>query len=467
MNIRSLRIIIILCLTNLAIFSCKKDEIILPIVEEEEEELPLAKDFSNEVAKSWMDFFLEIERFTPGYRPPVSARASAYIGLTGYEALVGGMPEFNSFSGYYPALNVPTIAPEREYHWPTVLNNAYATAFARFFPNAPSAQQQKQFELEKYYNDRFATEVPLDVYNRSIEYGETVAKAVFDWSKTDTKGHEGYLRNNDPNYNAPSGEGLWQPTYPDFAPALLPRWGEVRTFAAGEDDVIPPPIPFSYKDDSELYIQATEVMIKVNKIKDGNPDYPDDEWIADFWSDDCPTKTFTPSARWIAIASQAIGIKKLNLDEAVYLYAKIGMALSDAGVRAWHEKYRYNVMRPIDYIANIMGEQQWNTIMCPSSGNYFTPPFPAYPSGHATFGAVASEVLTEMFGSSFPVLDRSHEGRSEFISKPRAFNNFYEMAEENAYSRLPIGVHFRMDAETGLDLGYRIGRKINNLPWKK
>jgi len=63
--------------------------------------------------------------------------------------------------------------------------------------------------------------------------------------------------------------------------------------------------------------------------------------------------------------------------------------------------------------------------------------------------------------------DRCHEGRPEFIGTPRAFNSFYEMAEENAESRIPLGVHYRMDCEQGVNLGYRCGRRVNQLPWKK
>ena len=36
------------------------------------------------------------------------------------------------------------------------------------------------------------------------------------------------------------------------------------------------------------------------------------------------------------------------------------------------------------------------------------------------------------------------------------------MAYENAESRIPLGVHFRMDAKESLKLGYRIGRKVIN-----
>ena len=113
-----------------------------------------------------------------------------------------------------------------------------------------------------------------------------------------------------------------------------------------------------------------------------------------------------------------------------------------------------------------MGQSDWNTLMCPADGNFYTPNFPAYPSGHATFSAASAEILTDLFGFDHPMTDRCHEGRVEFLSTPRSFGSFYEMAEENAYSRIPLGVHFRMDAEAGLDLGYRIGKKVNRLPWK-
>ena len=35
------------------------------------------------------------------------------------------------------------------------------------------------------------------------------------------------------------------------------------------------------------------------------------------------------------------------------------------------------------------------------------------------------------------------------------------MAEENAYSRIPLGVHIEMDCTEGLRLGYEIADGIN------
>jgi membrane-associated phospholipid phosphatase len=204
----------------------------------------------------------------------------------------------------------------------------------------------------------------------------------------------------------------------------------------------------------------------VLQIKQGGLE--EDKWIADFWSDDCPILTFTPAARWVAIANQVIEREKPNLSKAVETYARLGMALNDAGVRCWGEKYRFNTERPIDYIRRVQGDPHWNTVMCPDgSGNFYTPNFPAYPSGHATFGAVSAEVLSDLYGSNYSMTDRCHEGRTEFKGTPRNFNSFREMAEENAYSRVPLGVHFWMDSDAGLQLGYGIGQKVNALPWRK
>lgn len=162
-------------------------------------------------------------------------------------------------------------------------------------------------------------------------------------------------------------------------------------------------------------------------------------------------------------------MKRINISSlavALETYAKVGFALADAGVRSWAEKYRYNYLRLIDYIRQVMGGTNWNTVMCPDgSGQFFTSNFPAYPSGHATFGAAAAIVLSNMYGDDYAMTDRCHEGRTEFNGTPREFGSFLEMAEENAFSRIPLGVHFRMDSDVGLDLGYEVGEKVLALPW--
>ncbi|MBK7438267.1 MAG: hypothetical protein IPI77_16035 [Saprospiraceae bacterium] len=90
------------------------------------------KSYDADVSLQWYKLFLEIDRFSPGYRPPAAARLLGYVGLAGYEAVVPGMPDYNSLSKLYPDLLVPSIEVGKEYHWPTVLNSVYYHLFKNF-----------------------------------------------------------------------------------------------------------------------------------------------------------------------------------------------------------------------------------------------------------------------------------------------------------------------------------------------
>ena len=442
----------------IAVTGCQKDEIQI-------DKTP-ASSFDYKTPLIWNQMYLKIERYTPGYIPPVSARNYAMIQLAAYESIVhGSAGKYKSFSGYYPGLEIDLPEQGEEYNWEACLNAAYEKAFELYYPLAPSEQQFEMLNMRTGMRSEMQSKMESSVYQRSVEYGHRVAQAVYDWSAEDTWAHEAYLHNTDPTYVPPSGQGKWQPTYPDYAPALLPNWGNVSTFAATENDVVPAPPIFSLDPNSQLYKEAVEVQETVNDIRAGQKE--EDYWIAEFWSDDCPILTFTPAGRWVSITNQVIAIERPDMLESVVTYAKIGMALSDSGVKCWQEKYKYNLLRPIDYIRNHLGDPNWNTLMCPDgSGNYYTPPFPAYPSGHATFGAAAAMVLADIYGSNYRLTDRSHEGRTEFKSRPRTFQSFTEMAMENAHSRIPLGVHFEVDALAGVQLGFAIGTKVNHLPWR-
>ncbi len=444
---------------SLIVTSCNPDEPISSI------DNSSAASFDSEVPLAWNALYLDIERFTPGYRPPVSARTSGYIGLAAYECVQPGMPGgYNSLRGYFPGLSIPGPEPGEAYHWALALTATYERMFELMMPDAPAEHLFQIYSLRTDLFLKYQQEVSPATYSRSIAYGTAVAEAVFEWSATDAAGHEAFRRNADPDYVPPAGPGLWQPTFPDFLPGLLPYWENVRTFAADGSEVCPDPLPYSEDPGSAIYQQALEVLQQC-AIAKADPQ-SEQRWIGDFWSDDCPILTFTPSGRWVAITNQVIEGQNPALPLALEAYAKVGFALADSGVRCWAEKYRFNYQRPIDYIRQVMGDSDWNTVMCPDgSGLFFTPNFPAYPSGHATFGAAAAVVLADMFGEDYAMTDRCHEGRTEFNGSPRSFENFFEMAEENGVSRIPLGVHFRMDSDAGLELGYEIGAKVLDLPW--
>ncbi len=423
--------------------------------------------YTADVPVEWYRLFEEIDRYAPGYRPPIAARALGYIGLAGYEAAVPGMPTYQSLYTHLSGYRLPTPDVGAEYHWPTCVNAAYASMFRHFYPHLETSRLAKITSLEGSFENAFRGEIEDDVFSRSKIFGEQIADAIYGWSISDAAGHNAYLNPKPASYTPPFGPGKWSPTKPDFSPALTPYWGQVRTFALkGPELVSRPPLAWSTEPNSALYNQANEIQIWVDNINAGKDD--ESQWIAEFWSDDFGSVTFTPPGRWIAIANQVVDAETPSLETAVVLYAKMGMALCDIGVAVWGSKYIYNYERPVHFI-NREFNTEWSTILNnPANGlRGVTPEFPAYPSGHSGFGGAGARILTDVFGFDYAFTDNCHKDRTEFRGAPRSYNTFIEMAEENAYSRLPLGVHFRMDCDEGLRLGYLAGQRVLQRPWRK
>jgi membrane-associated phospholipid phosphatase len=337
--------------------------------------------------------------------------------------------------------------------------------------------QQKYHQLHAQY----ANETSPEILERSEQWGRDVASAIYEWEQTDTKGHNAFLNAQPQDYVPPVGAGLWY----DFRGqrGMFPYWGQVRTFAINETDkVARKPIPYSEDPNSLFYAQAEEVYKTVKFINE-HPTDPlayEQKWLAEFWSDDILNLTFSPPPRLVAIADQIAVAENINLADAAEMYAKLGMALHDNGVAIWHSKYLYNVERPDTYIRRVLPSEyadasEWVSILNnPYSFVYgMSPAFPAYPSGHSGFGGAGAKILSSLFEytdkhpGTYTMTDRCHLDRVEFIGIPRTFRSLSDIGKEDAYSRVPLGVHYRMDCDEGLRLGELAAQRVLELPWKK
>jgi hypothetical protein len=447
---------------------------------------PTAHDFDNTVIVRWNELFMRIDRYAAGYRPGPAPRALAYLGLSAYESCVSGLPDNRSVAHLFGA-SVPK-AEEAEYYWPAAVNESYAYLMTRFFFSMENDHPDLFQEIEQLrlqLHNEFAQQTEAEVLNRSETFGRAVAQAVYDFEKTDAVGHNAFLEPVPQNYTPPQGPGLWQPTHPDYGRAMYPYWGQVRLFALRDDEKIArQPIPYSELPSSLFYSQAMEVFNTVNLIK--NPAAGQEalayeqQWIAEFWSDDLLEWTFSPPTRLVAVADQIAVSEHLDLGRAVELYAKLGIAMSDAGVAVWHSKFHYNVERPVSYIRRIVAQQHpeaagWSTILRNpfTNLNGWTPAFPAYPSGHSGFSGAGGKILSSFFEyndehpGTYTFTDLCHQLRTDFLGAPRTFHSFKDLADEDAYSRIPLGVHYRMDCSEGLRLGELAAQRVLELPWKK
>jgi hypothetical protein len=151
-----------------------------------------------------------------------------------------------------------------------------------------------------------------------------------------------------------------------------------------------------------------------------------------FWAYDGVNLIGTPPRLYNQIIRQVAYDRKLgdlNSDENnaqfLRLLALANTAMADAGIFCWREKYKYELWRPLsgvraDPTGPVPGgcaRPTWQVLGAPSTNSNetgFKPPFPAYPSGHATFGAAAFQMVRLFY---------HQRGDKVFISSPQSIKN--------------------------------------------
>jgi PAP2 superfamily len=401
------------------------------------------------VLATWYKLILNLVRHTATYSPPVASRNFAYLAVTAYEATASGDDHLISLQGQLRDLKtLPQREKGKAYDEALVLNAALDAATHNFFSNTgPTGQRVLALTSQKMNSD-VSAKVANEVKKRSVAYGQKLAAAVFDWSKTDGGAvveNMGFPMAYDLN-KAP---GHWVPTSQLRLQQLplLPNWGKNRTFAmpAGTTCNLPAPPVFSEDKTSEFFKQAKEVYDTKNSLT------PDQKLIARFWSDD-PMLSSTPPGHWIGIATEIIDRDKLSVAKSVDVMARLSFAVADGFIGCWNTKMQYDLLRPLTYIKKNI-DPKWETLL-------ITPPFPEYPSGHSTQSGAAAAVLTQFFGEKFGFDDATHQHDG---FKPRHFISFWQAANEAGISRLYGGIHFRAAVDRGLEQGKCIGAYANQL----
>lgn len=202
--------------------------------------------------------------------------------------------------------------------------------------------------------------------------------------------------------------------------------------------------------------------------------------IGIFWAYDgtiglgVPPRIYNQAVRTIA------ALHDNTVVENARLFALVNLAMADAGIACWESKYFYNLWRPVVGIrtAGTDGNDEthedaaWMPLGAPASnrsGTDFTPPFPSYPSGHATFGGSTFRMLERFYGSdemTFQLASDEMNGTStDWAGNPRHvvvrdFDRFSAAALENAQSRIYLGIHWQFDATAGVDQGAAIADHV-------
>lgn len=429
--------------------SCQKLEEILPGGGNDNGHLKQTKTYSSEVPFKWMDMQLHlmITNPTPVGGSP-SVRLFAYGAIALYESVVPGMPSYQSLSGQLTDMpTMPQTLNGTAYSWAICANSAMAAMTRSFFTAATDPNKVKIDSLEQALNNAYKMQTDTAVFNRSVKFGKAVATLVFDWAKAD-----GAANANAP-YTLPVGPGLWVPTPPAFAPAAVPYWGKNRLMVASDLEGTAPEAPPVYSvDPSSAYYK----MMK--EVYDASKTLTDDQKAVAVFYAGLPGKPNYGGGGYLSTLKQVLVQENPKLDFTAYAFAKVSIAMIDAGIGVYKLKYQYNQQRPVTFIRDVLGDATWSSFVV-------TPPFPDFPSSHSTLAGSFAETLEGLLGTDYHFTDHTYDFQGE---APRSYTSFEAMVQDIGDARFYGGIHSRYSCVKGAELGRNIAKNIDKtLKFKK
>ena len=399
--------------------------------------LQQTKTFSSDVINKWLNMQLEMFRFPlpAGTGTQATDRAMAYSGIAVYEAVVNGMPAYQSLEGQltdFPAM--PNTEPGKAYHWAASANAALAEMSRRLFPSTAAVNKTAIDNLESSLNTMYATEVNDATLQRSIAFGKEVATRIFAWAAVDG------FANVNPPYVPPVGLGLWVPTAPTAPVGSYAYQRRLIVPGSSNGTTLVPPPTFSTDPSSDFYKMVKEVYDISLTLT------PAQKAMADYYKDN---PGYGAGGTYVAAFLQSLMIKQFGLDMAAVAYAKVGLAMHDANVIMLTNKYVFNLIRPVTYIKAYI-DPAWNTYIP-------TPNHPEFPSGHATITGGALTMMSNVFGEKFPITLHTYD----YLGYPsRSYGTFTEMGADISNSRIYGGLHYRATCEKSIAQGKKVAENI-------
>ncbi len=387
------------------------------------------------------------------FSPPVASRVFAYPSIAAYEIIAQNNEKYRSLENQLTGLTDIPVAPADQ-----PINFQLAALIAHMDLNKRLIFSEERIEvyrdsLYEVWENQHAEE-----FKASKTYGLQVAAHIYWWMDQDNYKQTRTMSKFTVDSDDPS---RWQPTPPSYMDGLEPHWNKIRPFvidSAAQFKPVPPPA-FSLEENSDFYKELKEVYDISNEITQRG-DESEEVAIAQFW--DCnpyvsvsrghlmfATKKITPGAHWIGINKIACKQSNFDFDDTVYAYAKTSIAIADAFISCWDEKYRSNLIRP-ETLINQHIDENWKPVLQ-------TPPFPEYVSGHSVASGAAAIALTDIFGENFAFED---DTELPYGLPVRKFNSFNEAADEAAISRMYGGIHYRAAVEVGVKQGRDLGRFV-------
>ncbi|MEV0274376.1 phosphatase PAP2 family protein [Hamadaea sp. NPDC050747] len=288
-------------------------------------------------------------------------------------------------------------------------------------------------------------------------------------------------RNNDNStdatpYTPSTAPGFWRPT--GSGDAATPNWGKVTPFSRFTDTYrtsqLRPQLPGGYSTMPAL-LASSAYASQVNEVKSlgrstGSTRTATQTQIGWFWANDLDG-TYKPPGQLFTFTRIVSAQRGLDQLANLKLFALVGAAMADAGVLAWDVKYQtaIDLWRPESAIqladtdgnSATTADTAWRPLSADRNGVNFSPPFPAYISGHATFGGAWAKAMSRYFGTDAITFTGTTED-PHAVGVTRTFTSFSAAATENARSRVYLGVHYQWDGDYGVQTGTKVGDYVSS-----
>lgn len=411
----------------------------------------------------------EDRQFGEQLGPGRSSRAMAIVHIAMFDAVTSIVGGYRSYTGIRPAPRWASVDA-------AIARAAHAT-LVELYPS----QYSRLNEIFEEDMRNVVARHPLAV-TAGLDAGRRAAATILAMREHDRSGEEdpklgaGWVTSDEP--------GHWREDPIGASPiALGAKWGKVRPFLLQSGAQFRAPAPPSML--SEAYTRA---FIEAKTFGGDGVATPTDRTaeqteIGIFWAYDGTPSLCAPPRLYNQIAAE-ISRRSDDVAELARLFALINVAMADAGIAIWESKYHYDFWRPVTAIReadegagpsgagdgnpDTVGDPSFVPLGAPASnltGPNFTPPFPAYPSGHAGLGSALFQILRRYYGTdriAFSVV--SDELNGETVGNdgtvrpyhPRSFDSLSQAEEENAQSRIYLGIHWEFDKTAGIAMGRRI-----------
>jgi vanadium chloroperoxidase len=475
----------------------------------------------------WNSLALDLNRLTtsisgPGNSPPSSSRFLAILHLAINDTYFSIHPDKTGVATTYltpnstnPDFALPPLLGANNAQQAvagaanTVLRQLYTTP-------SPSISFETTNELTNLIQS-YLNKVIIDTLSSSYRFGIAVANAILNLLDQGTGPFDQdsyqpilgeYKFDDDPtnpvkyvpvNPNHPNGpQKAIQPYTAPFY-GLLGKRIAVQGVVDGkqvEHIIADPPVGFSTNNIKEYNFAIQEVYREGGATGlNSTTRTPDQTTAGYFWAYDGSNLIGTPPRHYNQILRQLAVQRKpaANItDEAnnadfARVFCLANSCMGDAGVFAWLEKYCFEFWRPLSGvrqdITNPLHDAFWLVLGAPETNTdliSFKPPFPSYPSGHATFGGAFFQSLRLYYkrrdNLTFPVdkadniafgaISEELNGVSRDLRQPydpnrpitdqqgtvrtnigvRQYPSLWAAMFENGLSRVFLGVHWGFDA---------------------